>query len=339
MNITHIVIHELEKESGKTRASLTLFDSAINSTDTRVINLITELNNRYRNRSETYGVFDKSNPTIFHSSFENYFKKNTEEAFIEFSKLSSKDLKTRIEGIAAAKGGYLIFVHYEHIRKYVGIFLVRNTVGVSFKKDIDGHKFNIADVQHIDFENLAMACRINLDAYQGEGIRYLSFINKKSDDMSHFFTRWISSTDTETNEEDTNNLYNLLHQVELPLDEETKTPIDIFILLDRVYTSIKSTPGRVVNIRNLSASLFGDADYLPNYIEENNIIINGEFKAHPRAIYKFIRVRAKADEVELSFPRTAYKKIVRFDERDPSQIIITSEKLVNEIKTMLERED
>lgn len=339
MNITHIAIHELEKEVNKTGATLTLFDSTVDKSVARVSTLLSELNNRYKNRNETYAVFDNVNPTVFHTSFENYNRKRTESDFVNFTKQASQDLRTRIEGIAPAKGGYLIFAHYEQNRKYVAVFLVRNTIGMSLRKDTTKKRFDIDDVIHIDFENLAMACRISLDAYRKKDVRYLCFINKKSDDMSQYFTRWISSSDTESNEEDTKILLDILNKVTLPIDEETNQPIERFVLLDRAFTNIKGTPGRIVSIRNLSESLFGDAEYLANYIEQNELIINGEFKAHPKTLRKFVRVRAKADDIELTFPYTAYKNIVRFDQIDPTQIIIRSEKLVEVVKTMLSDEE
>lgn len=339
MNITHIVIHELEKETGKIGAALTLFDSTVDNTDKRVIKLINELNNRYKYRTETYGVFDPKNPTVFHSAFEKYYKSRTEGDFIDFTKRASEDLRTRVDSNAPAKGGFLIFAHYEQNRKFVAAFLVRNTIGLSFKKDLKHKKFNLDDVQHIDFENLAMACRVSVDAFRKKEIRYLSFINKKGDEMSQYFTRWISSTDTETNEEDTKLLYNLLYKLEPPKDPETKKTIDRYDFLDRVYSSIKASPGRLVNVRNISETFYGDADFLPNQIETFGMSINGEFKAHPKTLRKFIHIRAKADDVELSFPHTAFKTIVRFDAKDKSQIIIKSEKLVQEVKAMIANEE
>lgn len=339
MKISHVIIHELEKDSGKIGANLILFDNVVNANDKRVTKLITELNNRYKNRSETYGVFDKKNPTVFHKAFEKYYKSKSEEEFISFSKSAAEDLKIRIDSNAPAKGGYLIFTSYEQNRKYVGVFLVRNTLGLSFKSNAKQNKFDIDNVQHIDFENLAMACRISIDSYRKSEIRYLSFINKKGDEMSQYFTRWISTTDNETNEQDTKLLYELLHKVPTPIDPETDKEIERFAFLDKVYTAVKSTPGKIINIRSLSETFYGNPDFLPNHIETFNMSINGEFKAHPTVLRKFIHVRAKADNIELAFPHTVFRTLVRFDQRDSTQIIIKSEKLVAKIQEMLNSEE
>jgi nucleoid-associated protein len=339
MKISHVVIHELEKESGKSGASLIMFDSAIDHTDKRVVKLITELNERYKNRNETYGIFDKKNPTSFHIGFDKYFSSKSLNDFIDFTKIAAQDLSARVDNIAPAKGGYLIFAKYIKLREFIGVFLVRNTTGISLTKDKNQNKFDVGNVQHIDFENLAMACRINLGSYCMSDIRYLSFINKKGDEMSKFFTRWISSIDTETNEHDTQKLYFLLKDIPSPIDPETGNEIDKYEFLDTVYSYITKTPGRLINIRTLSESFYNNPSYLPEKIEELGLEINGEFKAHAKALKKFIHVRAKADGIEIAFPHTAFKTAVKFDQRDSSQIIIKSEKLVNKIKDLINREE
>lgn len=336
MDINHIIIHELYKEGGAVGAKLTTYSSVIDNKDLRVIKLVNEINNRYKNRNETYGVFDSANATEFHSAFNTYFEAGLKEKeFIEFSKSASKDLETRIDSNAPAKGGYLIFVNYKANRHFVGVFLVRNTLGLSFTKIDDKKEFNIDDVQHVDFENLAMACRINIEAYSKTEIRYLSFINTKADEMSKYFTRWISSCDTETNKEDTQKFFDLICAVESPVDEKTKEKINKVELLDRIHKYVLSVPGRMINVRDISNSFYGDPNYLSTELERLEMQMNGEFKAHSTVFKKFVEIKASADQVELSFPHSVYKTIVRFDENDKSQIIIKSEKLASKIHDMI----
>jgi len=69
------------------------------------------------------------------------------------------------------------------------------------------------------------------------------------------------------------------------------------------------------------------------------LTINGEFKAHSRTLKKFIQIRAKADNIELAFPHSVFKTLVRFDENDKSQIIIKSSNLVSIVQDMINSED
>ena len=143
MKINHIIIHELDKEGGSVGAKLTAYSSVIDNEDIRVVKLVNEINKRYKNRNETYGVFDASKTTEFHTAFDNYFKSGlTEEEFVQFSILASKDLETRIDSNAPAKGGYLIYANYEASRNFVGVFLVRNTLGLSFNTNNKKKEFN-----------------------------------------------------------------------------------------------------------------------------------------------------------------------------------------------------
>jgi nucleoid-associated protein len=340
MKINHIIIHELEKEGGILGAKLETYDSTIDHTDVRVLKLVNEINNRYKNKNEIYGVFDKENPTTFHDSFNSYFNDNLSETeFIKFSKLASEDLRIRIDNNAPAKGGYLIFVNYEALRKFVGVFLVRNTLGLSFNtknKKQKNKTFNIDNVKHIDFENLAMACRINTEAYRNTEIRYLSFINSKSDEMSKYFTRWISSSDTETNQADTLLFFNLMSKIEIPINKVTGEKYDRVEFLDTIYKNVYSSADKLVNVRNLSESFFESPEFLSNYMEEKEIKINGEFKPHSTTFKKFIEINVKADKVELSFPNSIYKTIVKVI---GSQIIIESENLAKAIKDRANKSD
>lgn len=339
MKINQIIIHELVKEGGSIGANLIHYSSVIDNADVRVVKLVNEINKRYKNRNETYGVFDSEKTTEFHTSFEAYFKSNlSEKKFIEFSILASKDLEKRIDSNAPAKGGYLIFVNYEASRHFVGVFLVRNTLGLSFSTNNKNKEFNIDDVQHVDFENLAMACRINVEAYRKTEIRYLSFINTKADEMSKYFTRWISSSDTETNKEDTERFYDLICEIEPPADKETGEIISKTDFLDRIHKNVLSIPGRLINIRDISNSFFDDSNHLSNEMERLNMQMNGEFKAHSTSLKKFVEIKASADLVELSFPHSVYKTIVSFDENDRNKIIINSEKLATKILAMINKD-
>ncbi len=332
MNIPFVIIHELNKIKGKVGANLRLSGSSINIENEEVIELITNLNERYKYKNENYSKFDKVNTTVFYKEFAKYSKEKNETNFVSFSKLAAEDLKTGIQGIAPAKGGYLIFVQYEHLKKYVGVFLVRNTVGLRFSEDLVEDAFDIKKVMHIDFENLAMACRVNLETYETDETRYLSFINKKSDDLSQYFTRWISADDSETNEEDTKQLFQLFNTIATPIDKETGNNIERAVFLNNINKFISTSEGRIVNLKTLGEHFYGNENHIIDYSDQNDLIISGEFKAHPKTMKRFVQITAKADNIELSFPNTAYKTIVRFNDDNPNQIIIDSEKLANEIR-------
>lgn len=301
-----------------------------------VIQLVTELNKRYRRRDEKQGVFDKANPTDFHTSFADFYGSNNDEKFIEFSHTASENLKVRIEGIGAAKGGYLVYCLYEEYRRYCSVFFVRDTTGMVFKRNKTVESFDVDKVQHIDFEKLAMACRINMELYTEEAKKYLSFIHNRNDDLSRYFVNWISSSDTVSSQEETRLLLKVLRTMEMPLHSETKHKLERDEVITSSHKHILASPTRTVNLFDLSKNLFGDENYLPEYIYQNYPEIPVEFKAHSPTLKQFVKVYAKADNIELNFLPIAMREgKIKFNANDDSQIIINSKDLVEQIKASL----
>lgn len=109
MEVKRVIIHEIYKPQGQTGAKLSKSLSLMDHNNDDVKRLIIELNKRYRKRKERHGIFDKDNPTKFHGCYNDYHKSNSDDTFIQFSHESAENLRERIEGIGAAKGGYLVF--------------------------------------------------------------------------------------------------------------------------------------------------------------------------------------------------------------------------------------
>jgi nucleoid-associated protein len=334
--INRIIIHELKKEVKSSSAEITLTNSLIDSTDSRIVGLVTSLNRRYKDSNEKYGIFNPQDPTIFHTAFQSYFENDSDEDFIAFSRDAAQNLKDRIENIPPAKGGYLVFVDFNTTMRFVGVFLVRNTSGISFH--LSSSHFNIDDVQHIDVENLAMAGRINLDLFEINETRYLSFINNKQDFVSKFFIQWISSTDLESNKKDTESLYQLLKTINIPVDTETGVAPDRTTFLNNVHNIIISSPDKRVSLRTLSQELFDDPEFILREAEARNMRINGDFKADSQVLKKFIYVKVKADNIDLAFPMEVYREIISFDEQNENRIIIESQRLADKIRDAISAE-
>ena len=339
MKISQVVIHEIKKAATETSASIMLSKSSLNVLEENLIKLLTDLDNRYKKKTQRYCKFNKSMPSKFYSNFENYCSTKSKDKFLEFTIESTKDLKTRIEGIQAAKGGYLIFAEYENSRKYVAVFIVRNTNSVGLSEELIEEQFNISLVKHVDVDNLAMACRINLNTFITDETRYLSLIHSQSDDFSNYFIKWIEIDDSISNEEDSKQLVKLLKIIPTPIDAETGNHIERDVFLTNIYKDYKASSGGVINLRNLSSQLYGDEDFIINYATENNYVISHEFKGQHNILKKLIQISVKADNIELSFNNSDYPKKVRIDANDPNLIIIESKNLAQEIKNQISNEN
>lgn len=337
MDVKKVIIHELFKPAGNSGAKLRKSNSLMDHTHEDVQKLIIELNTRYRRRDEKMGVFDKENPTIFHDSFSVFFDHPEDiDKFIHFSHASAENLKDRIEGIGSAKGGYLIYAQYDEYRPYCSVFFVRDTTSMAFKRNNTVANFDIAKVQHIDFEKLAMACRINMQLFNAENSKYLSFIHHKNDTISKYFINWISSSDTVTSEQETNTLLRALRTIPMPLMGDTNFPYERDFVIQSAHKYITSSLTRSTNLRDLSKVIFGDEDYLPDYVYEHYENLPNEFKAHASALRKFVKVYAKTNAIELNFyPSALNDGTIRLDQNDEDQLIIHSKDLLTQIRAAL----
>ncbi len=336
MKVGRVIIHELLKPLGISGAKLSKSNSLMDATHDEVIQLVDELNRRYRRRDEKQGVFDKQNSTKFHEAFAEFHSNETDDSFIRFTHSSSENLRDRIEGIGPAKGGYLVFATYEDYRNYCSIFFVRDTTSIAFQRNRTVSNFDLRKVKHIDFERLAMACRINMTSFTEENQKYLSFIHNKKDDLSKYFINWISSSDTISSEEDTRLLLKALRTMPLPENPETKKPFERDEMIRGAHKHILAALNRNVNLYELSRNVLGDENFIPEYVYKNYPEIPTEFRAHNPTLRQFVKVYVKADNIELNFYPSAFREgKIKFDDVDKSQLIIKSQEIVDQIRSSL----
>ena len=325
MELNHIIIHELKKQQNNNNADLELSLQPL-SVDSKSINLVKQLNERYRKWNNTYAIFGSEAGNEFPNDFKTYHDSGTGKEFLNFSTRTSGYLKSRIEGVTLAKGGYIVFADYKvDSRNYFGIFIIRNTDGVLFKWVKDS--FEIDSQVHIDFEKMAMACRINKEMYISKSERYVSFINK-NDSLSDYFIKWICVEDKIDSSTDTKFLKSILTEINLKNFGDLKDLTqDEF--LEKAYAVIKTFPDRNIDIKALSNQLFQDEDVILDHAEANGIEINSIFKANKNVLRSFIKVNVKAQGISLTFSPTQYKNEIKVDRN--GRVIIKLPELAKKI--------
>lgn len=336
MQVNRIVVHELIKEQHVTGAELITSEAAL-AINNETGELVRELNRRFRSHNATNAVFgDEAMP--FPSGFRAYNDENNEQVFMHFTQTSSEDLRTKIHSIAPAKGGYLVFADYEYHGRFVAVFLIRNKAGMLFVRR--GNRYVLdTDIQHIDFENVAMACRINCDLYNDPDSqeRYLRVTKKDGENVSEYFREWITMGDSESVKTNTSNLYLILKELPLPVDQDgNEIGEDVFM---RSAVDFIRGRKRNVNIRQLSLFLYDDENTINDYAVDNNIALDSDFKADGTLLDRYLNVQVTADRINLKFPRYYYEEKVRLIQNDPDIIIIQSPELANEVRNSMQRND
>lgn len=331
MNLNRLIIHEIIKTENQTgKVDIDLSDD-LATKDSQAINFVTELNNRYRNLRQSNGKFREATVAVFPNHFGEYSKQNGDKEFVDFSKSSVSLLQGIISASAPAKGGYIVFADYIESQHFIGVFLIRNKSGNTLQKKKTDTKYIINETLHIDFEHLAMACRINKNLYTLGTGSYLTFINRKNID-SNFFTNWICADELINNTEDTRNLLKILKQIEPPVDENGHS-INQIDFINAVYKFIKDTPkGALTDLKQIGTRFYEDENKLTSFAQDASITLNHQFKPDTAVLRQFVNIKAKADNIDIVFPQQFLddKKIELF--ADEGKIIIKSSALIEKIK-------
>lgn len=337
MKVNFVVVHELIKEVNISSAAVDL-SSALLELDDNSLGLVNELNKRYTKLSVTYGNFNKIEPSVFQQEFCHFMDNQSDISFLHFSKNTMHSLKDIVKRNAPAKGGYLVYADYEDFGNFIGVFLIRNTNGKLFQKDAATSMFKINSSLHIDFEKMAMACRINKDIHLDNERRPLSFIKRGNDDISQYFLDWISTTDKEDNSTDTIYLNKMVNTISPPIDSSGNI-MERENFKEKIYNYVKSTPGKNVDLKVLGVAFYNNESHFIDYAQMQNLPISTEFKANTQLLKKMINIKVKADYITLDFPEKLFNDKIRIDENDPDHIIINSFALAEKIRRELQNND
>ncbi len=336
MKVNKIVVHSLNKIEGQQSASVDLSQELLHIDDMS-LGLIQRLDASYRKSEITNAIFNDTNGNVFPKEFRDYIEQNTNDAFLVFSREAIKNLRDQVVNISPAKGGFLVFAEYKNdVRDYISVFLIRDTIGMLFKKDQGKTSFIINPAEHLDLDKLAMACKIDITKYKQNNGKYLSFIKRKMENISEYFINWISVKERESNKIFTENLYELINQVDLPRDEKgEKIPRDIF--RSKIFDYVKFSPSKIININDLSKIFYSNESYLVDFAEKNDITIDTVFQPDGRVMKKFIRIDLDSDGIHIRFSRDELQKKVRFDQGNINIVIIESERFANDLRKEIEK--
>jgi len=331
MKVSKIVVHSLLKDEGQKIAAVDLSQNLL-PVDNKSVLLIQRLDLSYRKSEIKNATFDVNDANIFTDKFEDYLQIKSDDSFLLFSQEAVTDLKNRVQNISQAKGGFLVFTEYQNeLRDYVSVFLIRDTIGMLFKKNANTLSYVINPAEHLDLDKLAMACKIDVNKYHSGNGKYLSFIKRKMENISEYFINWISVKELESNRVSTDNLYQLINLVDLPVGPEGEV-ITREDFRTKVFDYVKSSPTKIININELSNHFYSHESHLVDCAEQNDITLDTEFQVDGKTMRKFIRIDLDYDGIYIRFSRDKLQKKIRIDPQNKKIVIIESEKLAAAVK-------
>ena len=319
MQISSLIIHEVIKESNSTTATVYLSEEALDVTDENIQNIVISLENSFNKKTPKRAKFSEDGFKAKIDDFTNY-------NLVEVSKELTTTLKDNIQNISASKGGYLVFTEYENNHSFLAVFLVRNTDGTKLVQS--GNSYDLNSTQYLDVEHFAMGAKINLFLFNSDSDdRYIS-LAKGNTDIAGYFENWIGLDDSKQENKDAEALYEVSNNITLPSGIERDE------LKKMIHDFAKTRPSKIINIRELSQFLYEDENIMPDYCTSNDIDIDGEFKLTGKNLSKFYKVSVRADNIELSAPRSSFTP--NMIDIDGDKIIINSSALVQQIQATMQ---
>ena len=327
MEIKNAIIHNVRKEL-KCDATIEYSKETLNLRDEKCLSLFEELYTFF-SKSLKYGIFSSKEDTVFHEKFNDYLN-STKKDFISLSKDVLPDLKTRMDSIPQSKGGYVIFAEIKNQNEdFFVIFVVRDKTGKQFSYKDD--TMHINEVIHIDTNKLAMACRINVQSYQNEKDRYLSFLSTTQDEASKYFQKWVGAEAQSKSQEDTKALRTIVSNIDIPTDEDGNS-MSREQFREKIFDLCSKTFSKDINLRAVSEEVWKDPDYISNYAATNGITINDEFTADETELKKMKKYSITSDKIKLDFPPEYIGDKVYPDPKNEDIVIIKSKLFADKLR-------
>lgn len=333
IKVHHLIIHELQKEPGSADVQLYLSEEQV-PIDEKAERLIEKLNETFIHKESILnGYFDETENVSFPSLFRNFTENGfREDGFIRFSKDTVDLLRIGIQGVVAAKGGYLVYTDYEYLGdRFVGVFLVRDTDGLVFRKDSEHHSFLLNTVTYLNTEKLAMACLVDLAKFEDDTGRYLQIIKyaKTQREISEYFLFWLSIERPESSREFTQTFLQLIDELPLPKDAETGLPVDEDAFRKEAYAFAASNPHKTINIRDFDAHFYGENRTVQQFMEERDVTLDTEFRFDQKLLKQLYKFNVRAEGISLGFSIGDYK--TRKITVQGSMVMIDSQALADKI--------
>jgi nucleoid-associated protein len=331
MEVIKIIIHLIDKEQGtnpRLDKSLTLLTIEAN------INVLAEkLNDAFKKDSRILRTEFLEEVNVFQEGVSLFSLENNDENFFNLSSNSLDRMGDLMVGNNFATGGYFVYINYVYrSTNYLGVFIVRDSEEIIFKKVEDSENFIVNTTTIVDTNKLAMAVRIDLDKLVNGEDRYLHFTHRQQH-LSAYFITWIEADLAEKSIEDTTkfiDLINRLPELELPLKPESSERYNSEEFRNLIHDNINSA-GNLIRIRELSSTFWDNSDYLTDKIEEYGLDINDVFQATVSILRRLKKLEIKSGKIKLSFSQSDIDRGRIRAIEGSNQIILESEELYRKL--------
>ncbi|QQC84999.1 nucleoid-associated protein [Acinetobacter bereziniae] len=343
MQLTHLIIHEIEKESKQKKPSDFAPHLVLDATQELPIDkpasekLADDMRKKYTESISGYGNIDRSDNSIFQLQLDQYRKGELD--FVQLTRLLVGRLMSELsEGkpLDLGTGGLIVCLEYIEANKtFLLITIIKEKKSITFNRD----DFDLEEFLSVDLQNLHEGARIDLEKWEANIQPFISFIKKSR--VSEYFRTSINCvdfTDSKTYTESTKKaIKDYLDSKEEWSDEVVEEKQEIFknYFMEAV-ASKKSADGKpVVKIKELSALLDPEnANDFYEFVREKEYEISDEFQPDRATVGRWTRKRVKVGTINLTFDVSDFEdgNIVSTDNGD-ILIVGGAKSLENQMKS------
>lgn len=305
VDIRHLIIHELEKTADSHEAKVFLSEQVLPLGE-RAEAMLNKLDKTFAQKAEVLqGYLSSPEDALFPGYLQLLVEAGLNEAsFTNFSRDTMNALQLALQGVVGAKGGYLVYAHYEvDGQSFLSIFLVRDTEGLVFEKDTARDAFQLQAVTYLNMDKLALACRIHLGRYRSGDDRCVELIKhaRSQKEISDYFVNWIGLDRPETSRDLTASFLDMVDELPLPTDEATGEAVPEVAFREQVLQFAMDSPHKTINLKEFDQTFYGNAPTAAQYAQDNDLPMGGEFRFDRGTLNKYYNHKAAADGLFLSF--------------------------------------
>ena len=337
LQLNQLIIHELEKDIESSEANVFLSEEVLPLSE-QATALIAKLNDTFIGKNDLLHAYLASpEDALFPGYFQELVESGlSETAFVEFSRNTMNALQLSLQGVIGAKGGYLVYADFTYFdTRSLGIYLVRDTEGVVFRRQAERAAFDLDTTTHLDINKLAMACRITIGKFQQDNGRYVDLIKhaKSQKEISEYFINWVGLEQPETSKELTETFMHVVDQLPLPVSADTGSAMPEQEFREKVLKFASQSPQKVIALEKFDEHFYGEDSTAQKFIKENEIALDQEFRVDQSTMKRYYNYRIAAEGISVNFSRDHYRR--GEISADGDSIIIHSPQLVEQLLDLL----
>lgn len=292
-HITYHILHKQQNESATKELNPTPF-----TPNSAHQNFLDKLTKAYKGKAgKGFGTFDVDEDNFpMPKLLRDYF---SDSDFQNLTVRMMNILLTKIQNQGFATGGKVFIAHYEAQGcDYMLIAILSDRIGFS------AQDWEMLESEMLDIEHLKYAGRINLTAWQGNELRYISFL-KGQGDVSAYFKEFLSCNDALVAREETKKLVSLLEEFTREQSYELEQKTTFFNDVKSYLTDISNISGSF-NTEEFTNRVYpSNPQLLQEKLSNVETGVQDGFTPDKAALKRLITFVGKTKNWRLSFDRTA----------------------------------